>query len=205
MPYYVVFTTKPKSSSLSREIAADSTITATLLRQVTIDSSQSQPSSSYTSSTPPTPPSSATEDSDSQGSSSLYIPSKKRLLKRMVRSAPPTLRQPSRTDSFAAGADPERNKPLPDLPIVMQDSRILHTEVSVGFPKRPRNPGDHRGHGSVEAQTSLPDGLFKGKMHFSSGMLPTIDWAGLSVRYYLDVSVLFGQDEMRSRIPIRLY
>ena len=55
-------------------------------------------------------------------------------------------------------------------------------------------------------------------------MLPAFDWAGirvkvrlvqwepttaswliwLSLQYYLDVSVIFGQDQVRARVPVRL-
>ena len=59
-------------------------------------------------------------------------------------------------------------------------------------------------------------------MQLDKNMLPSIDWAGLSVKvrlfrrigedpahmtipqYFLEVSVLFGQDECRARIPIRI-
>ncbi|KAI0066841.1 hypothetical protein BV25DRAFT_1819957 [Artomyces pyxidatus] len=201
LPFFVVFSTTPKSPSLAREIAADATITVSLLRQVTIDSSRSRPSSLYSSSGPPTPPSSATEDSDSQASSSLYVARKNKLFHRVVRSAPPVLLRSSRlTDE-----QPPRDKPLPDLPVVMQDTRILQTDVSIGFPKRPRHHTDSNGHGSLESQKALPDGLYKGKLHLNKAMLPTIDWAGLSVKYYLETSVLFGQDEMRARVPVRIY
>ncbi|KAI0052143.1 hypothetical protein FA95DRAFT_1602103 [Auriscalpium vulgare] len=204
LPFFVVFSTTPKSPALAREIAADATITVSLLRQVTIDSSQSRPSSLYSSSTPPTPPSSATEDSDSQASSSLYIPRKNKLFRRVVRSAPPVLPRQSRPTEERM-TSPIVDKPLPNLPIVMQDTRTLQTDVSIGFPKRPRSLSDPSGHGSIESHKSLPDGLYKGKLPLNKSMLPTIDWAGLSVRYYLDVSVLFGQDEMRARLPVRLY
>jgi len=32
-----------------------------------------------------------------------------------------------------------------------------------------------------------------------------IQWAGVSVKYFLEVSVLFGQDEQRVRVPVRIY
>ncbi|EED77397.1 predicted protein, partial [Postia placenta Mad-698-R] len=35
-------------------------------------------------------------------------------------------------------------------------------------------------------------------------MLPSIDWEDLNVKYFLEVSVVFGQDETRARVPIRV-
>ncbi|TFY83541.1 hypothetical protein EWM64_g488 [Hericium alpestre] len=90
------------------------------------------------------------------------------------------------------------------MPTAISESRILHTDVSIGFPKRPRK---HTGgaHPSLEEQKALPDGLYKGKMPLEKGMLPCVDWAGLGVKYYLEVSVLFEQDDMRARVPVRIY
>ncbi|KAA1472559.1 hypothetical protein DENSPDRAFT_778464 [Dentipellis sp. KUC8613] len=222
--YFVVFSTTPKSPSLAREIASDATITVSLFRQVTINPSQAAaPSSislssssrisasSSSSSTPGTPPGSVSEESDSQATSSLYIPRRNKLFTRVVRSAPPILLRTPRPHgdepphSTMPPPPPAKDKPLPELPTVITDSRILHTDVSIGFPKRPRQHTDQSGHPSLHSQKSLPDGLYKGKMQLNKGMLPNVNWAGLSIKYYLEVSVLFGQDDMRARVPIRIY
>ncbi|KAJ6481907.1 hypothetical protein C8R45DRAFT_314523 [Mycena sanguinolenta] len=44
----------------------------------------------------------------------------------------------------------------------------------------------------------------KSKILLHRDMLPSIDWAGVSVKYYMDISVLFGQDELRARVPLRI-
>ena len=79
-----------------------------------------------------------------------------------------------------------KDKPLPPIPAGKQgisDTRILQTDVCVGFPKRPRNRiQPHEQHPSIDAHTSLPDGLYKGKLQLNKNMLPTIDWAGLVVK-----------------------
>ncbi|TFY80936.1 hypothetical protein EWM64_g3077, partial [Hericium alpestre] len=79
--YFVVYHTTPKSLALAREIAADATITVSLVRQVTINPKQAAPSLSLSSSSvlssssaPSSPPASASDESDSQATSSLYIP-----------------------------------------------------------------------------------------------------------------------------------
>lgn len=67
----------------------------------------------------------------------------------------------------------------------------------------------------------MPDGLYKGKIYLSKDMVPGVDWPGASIKvslfrqlydwhltqtsqYYLDVTVLFGQDAARACIPIRV-
>ncbi|KAF8137355.1 hypothetical protein EV363DRAFT_1317746 [Boletus edulis] len=71
-------------------------------------------------------------------------------------------------------------------------SRTLQTQVSIGFPKRPR---------ANDMAQNLPDGLYKGKVQLSMDMLPNINWPGISVKHYLDVSVLVGQDAVRACVP----
>ena len=55
LPFFVVFTTTPRSASLAREIAADATISVSLIREVTVQE---------TVLLPPTPPYSPTGSSD---------------------------------------------------------------------------------------------------------------------------------------------
>ncbi|KAK7034491.1 hypothetical protein VNI00_012338 [Paramarasmius palmivorus] len=188
IPYYVVFTTNPRSLTLTKEIASDATISVTLLRKITVTEPSSLPP------TPPQTPSSASEESDS---------SRGKLLKRVVR---------SRAGSFSwnpkspADEPYDREKPLPRLPMhtVFTESRPLHTSICIGFPKRPRHQAGPEKHPTLDSQAALPDGLHKAKFVLSKNMLPSIDWSGVSVKYYLDVSVLVGQDDVRARVPIRI-
>ncbi|KAG8216768.1 hypothetical protein J3R82DRAFT_7012 [Butyriboletus roseoflavus] len=66
------------------------------------------------------------------------------------------------------------SKPLPELSQeVFSVSRTLETQLSIGFPKRPR---------ANAASQSLPDGLYKGRVQLSKGMLPSMDWPGITVK-----------------------
>ncbi|KIK56667.1 hypothetical protein GYMLUDRAFT_1012811 [Collybiopsis luxurians FD-317 M1] len=184
IPYYVVFTTTPRNPVLAKEIATDATVSATLIRQITV----TEPSSF-----PPTPPRTPSGGSDeSEGIRGVQ------LLKRVVKPLSPRSSDEALEDV---------NKDLPRLPMhaVFNDSRMLHTSICIGFPKRPRQHtrADQK-HPSLEAQSSLPDGLHKAKFNLNKDMLPSIDWSGVSVKYYIDVSVLVGPDNLRARIPIRV-
>ncbi|KAF9061548.1 hypothetical protein BDP27DRAFT_1337948 [Rhodocollybia butyracea] len=182
IPYYVVFTTTPRNPALAREIASDATISATLMRQITVTEQSCLPPS------PPQSPSASDESSENRGV---------QLLKRVVKPLSPRL-----SDEVL-----EDMKPLPRLPMhaVFNDMRMLHTTICIGFPKRPRQQtARDDAHPSLEAQSSLPDGLHKAKFNLHKDMLPSIDWAGVSVKYYIDVSVLVGSDNLRARIPIRV-
>ncbi|EMD35360.1 hypothetical protein CERSUDRAFT_116150 [Gelatoporia subvermispora B] len=185
IPHYVVFTTTPRSPALAREIASDATISVSLVRQVNINALASSPSPSPT----------TTSASSSEEFEETPRPRKRKFLKRRtVKSAPPTLGRS------------RRDKPLPQLPAEgASETRTLHTEVVIGFPKRPRmRMQPHQRHPSLDEYASLPDGLYKGKMPLDRHILPAINWDGLSVKYYIDVSVVFGQDEMRARVPVRI-
>ncbi|THH19128.1 hypothetical protein EW146_g1996 [Bondarzewia mesenterica] len=171
IPYFVIFSITPKSVSLAREVASDATITVSLLRQVTIDPSQSRTNSVYPS-PPSTPPSPASDESESP---SLYSLRRNKLFNRVVRS-------PSTSCSTDAPQPLPRNKPLPELPAVISESRILQTNVSIGFPKRPRHHTNPRGHPSLESHSSLPDGLYKGRLRLSKSLPPSIDWPGLGIK-----------------------
>lgn len=177
IPFFVVFRTKPYSHTLAREIAADATVAVSLVRQVTV---LSRPTLTYS------PTSSVTSSEDSDTPQTPLTP-KRRLLHRVVKS----------TNSFAAGSQtspvesrrsgrsvqPSPDKPLPPLPIGISDTRTLQTDVSIGFPKRPRRRTTaHERHPSLEGHTALPDGLYKSKLRLEKNMLPSLEWAGLSVR-----------------------
>ncbi|KAI0792482.1 hypothetical protein C8Q75DRAFT_804856 [Abortiporus biennis] len=201
IPYFVVFSTKPRSALLAREIAVDATIAVSLLRQVTILTSRSNMTPSHLATASLSSSSNSGDDSDGPSTT------RKRIFQRVAKSASSPL---SRQRSFHSSLQSSpQDKPLPDLPPNPRpgvlETRTLQTEVSIGFPKRPRNPTrDHAQHPSLDQHTSLPDGLYKGNMKLHKNMLPSIDWAGLSVKYFIEVSVLFGQDELRARIPIRI-
>ena len=178
--YFVVFTTNPRSTTLAREIAADATISVSLLRDIRIDS--------ITPRYPPTPLSST--PSTSSDESDMPPVASRRLLKRVVKSPGSMVRTPtlkritSQTRLSEVVSPSERDKPLPQLPSPgMSESRALQTDVSIGFPKRPRyrcEPG--RKHPSLEAHKSLPDGLYKGKIQLDKHLLPAFDWSGLRVK-----------------------
>ncbi|KAI0631232.1 hypothetical protein C8Q77DRAFT_195003 [Trametes polyzona] len=189
IPYFVVFTTTPRSATLAREIAADATISVSLQREVRIDATTPL----YALPSPTPTPSTSSDESEFPPVSS------RRLLKRVVtvRSAP---------SSLARARHPPKDKPLPRLPSPgIHETRALHVDVCIGFPKRPRYRCEpHQKHPPLESHASLPDGLYKGKIQLEKHMLPAFDWAGLRVKYYLDVSVIFGQDQMRARVPIRI-
>ena len=156
------------------------------------------------------------------------------ILKRMVKSGPQRLgKSPSCNDIRFASLVNKDLPPLPPLSptgaVAYTETKILQTRMSIGFPKRPRSACAPDEHPSLEAHAALPDGLYKGRVHLNPQLLPSIDWAGLNVKvsyfprfhgndhgrsilvlimdsqYYIDVSVLFGQDELRARVPVRVF
>ncbi|GJE94838.1 hypothetical protein PsYK624_110130 [Phanerochaete sordida] len=193
VPFFVVFTTKPRSAALAREIAADATIAVSLLRQVTV---LSGPSPLYS-------PTSSQSNVSSEESDTRPAPKRSLLRRRIVKSSPSS---PSGSLRSSQKPAPSQDKPLPPIPQGVSDMRSLHTDVCIGFPKRPRNRmAASQRHPSLEDNASLPDGLYKGKLRLDKSMLPSIEWAGLTVKYFVEVSVVFGQDELRARIPIRIF
>ncbi|KIJ59377.1 hypothetical protein HYDPIDRAFT_162488 [Hydnomerulius pinastri MD-312] len=192
IPYFVVFTTTPRSSCLTKEIAADATIAISLIRKVTINPQGPQ--------LPPTPPETPPPSDESDSPFSPATPRHRLLKRRVAKLTTPSLtvvRTPRTPEEpFAAAV---KYKPLPELPQEsFSETRTLETQICIGFPKRPRTQKN------LQAQHNLPDGLYKGKLQLSKDMLPGVDWPGVSVKYYLDVSVLFGQDAVRARVPIRV-
>ncbi|KAF9652634.1 hypothetical protein BDM02DRAFT_3183340 [Thelephora ganbajun] len=214
IPFFVVFTTQPRSKTLCREIAADATIAVSLLRKVTVNIERP-----YT--IVPRPHTAPATHQKGQGPPSAWMmgshleevgsrSTTTSILKRMVKSAPPRLmKSPSYNDIRSAFSI---NKELPPLPlpsppsaVTYTETRTLKTRMSIGFPKRPRSACAPDEHTSLGAHAALPDGLYKGKVNLNPQLLPSIDWAGLNVKYYMDVSVLFGQDELRARVPVRIF
>ncbi|THH12127.1 hypothetical protein EW145_g194 [Phellinidium pouzarii] len=90
--------------------------------------------------------------------------------------------------------------------IHLSDSRTLHTDVSIGFPKRPKgvapSPGSHP---SLETVSALPDGLYKGCIPLQRDWFPSVRWETLSIEYYLQVSVIFDNSEFKGQVPLRLH
>ncbi|KAG6849370.1 hypothetical protein H0H93_009064 [Arthromyces matolae] len=164
IPYFVVFTTTPRSPELAKEIASDATISVSLLQQISVTEQTVAPP------TPPRTPSTPGDESDA-----------------------PRKETPDPLD-----------KPLPPLPSqTFTVTTTLQNRICIGFRKRPRHQlTETGGHPTLEAHASLPDGLLKDKILVPKDNLPCIDWAGLSVKYYLDVSVLVGADIYRARIPV---
>ena len=188
IPFFVVFTTQPRSKTLCREIAADATIAVSLLRKVTVNIQRpctivSRPyAASVTHLKGQGPPSawavgSNLEDIDSR-------PTATTILKRMVKSAPPRLMKSSSCNDLRSAFS--INKELPPLPpsgaVSYAETRTLQTRMSIGFPKRPRSACAPDEHPSLEAHAALPDGLYKGKINLNPQLLPSIDWAGLNVK-----------------------
>ncbi|XP_006463394.1 hypothetical protein AGABI2DRAFT_208146 [Agaricus bisporus var. bisporus H97] len=188
IPYFVVFTTSPRSPSLAQEIAADASISVSLIRQITVTEQTGLPP------TPPMTPSS--EDLESLASSGSL--NKGRLLRKVTWGLP--RQASSRSMSFDS-----REKPLPEVPTqTFSESRIIRSDMCIGFQKKPRFQCDAGNHPPLGAQLSLPDGLYKAKISLNDDMIPSMDWYGLLVKYYLDVSVLIGQDELRGRVPLQI-
>ena len=167
IPYFVVFTTTPRSADLAKEIAADATISISLVRQVTITEAPSLPP------TPPYTPSTSNEDLSSSRPGGFG---------RVARSGRfRVVKPPKSLDDLLEGCD----KPLPRLPaqVVLSVSHTLQNTICIGFPKRPRHQGCEQGsHPSLSTQASLPDGLHKDKIQLNKTMLPSIDWAGVSLK-----------------------
>ncbi|KAJ7108539.1 hypothetical protein C8R44DRAFT_713774 [Mycena epipterygia] len=189
IPYFVVFTTTPRSSTLAREIASDATISISVFSQVTITEAATLPI---------TPPQTPLSEESSSDSLSFHQPRTK-LLRRVRSRTSPWSPRPLE--------ESETEKPLPRLPTqtAFSETQTLHTGICIGFPKRPRHQqSSTKVHPSLQAHQTLPDGLHKAKIPLNRDMLPSIDWAGVSVKYYMDISVLFGQDELRARVPLRI-
>jgi len=214
--------------------------------------------------TPPTPPSAMTVANltVTPSASSSKERGHKRMLQRVVRSAPPVLsgfrfgasarggEAESESGSPLATSTPSSSvwrKPLPTIPqegddavprrdndeeatrkkpsrpsesnnvtVVelipskdkyrVTDSRTLHTDVSVGFPKRPKGRTIAAGsHPSLETVSSLPDGLYKGSIPLQKGWFPSLQWDGLTIEYFLEVSVIFDNAVFKGHVPIRLF
>lgn len=165
IPYFVVFTTNPRSLTLAKEIAADASISVSLIRQITVTEQTCLPP------TPPITPSSDDPDSPT---------GRGKLLRKVAKN----VHQRQRSARSDLSPDP-RDKPLPELPTqTFLETRTIRSDMCIGFQKRPRHQCDPGSHPSLDAQMSLPDGLYKAKIPLKSDMLPCIDWYGLSVKVW---------------------
>ncbi|KAJ7813685.1 hypothetical protein B0H14DRAFT_3749386 [Mycena olivaceomarginata] len=94
---------------------------------------------------------------------------------------------------------------LPSLPsrTIFSDIQTVYTGMSIGFPKRPRHTSSSsKAHPTLEEARCLPDGLYKDTIPLGRDILTSFNWGGISVKYYFEVSVLLGQDELRAKDPI---
>lgn len=204
LPFFVVFTTQPRSPALAREIATDAAVSVFLLRKITMADQVILPP------TPPETPVSASHEIDNNKSNILRNVRSFSFRPKTPQKASPDryqLESPSTPiDSSSSSPCPFREKPLPRLPTqtVFTNTQTLRVHVKDGFPKRPRHPQDSRKHPTLEEMAQLPDGLYRSTIPLAENLLPSIEIAGLSVKYYLDVSVSFGQDDLRARIPVRV-
>ncbi|KAF7977345.1 hypothetical protein HWV62_4139 [Athelia sp. TMB] len=192
VPYYVVFTTTPRSSTLARDIAVNATISVTLVRYVSVNIPSRLPPS------PPMTPLGSAEDSDS--SSSHRMPLRQRKFFGRARSnTGPSL--PSRIDESASRRSIHNNArifapPPPNPPFT--ETRNLITQLGEGFPKRPRRRKDQVHPAADRGTNGLPDGLLKGELKLEADMLPSINWAGISVK----ASSSFGCASLRIKALI---
>ncbi|KAG6377543.1 Vps16, C-terminal region-domain-containing protein [Boletus reticuloceps] len=153
--YFVVFATNTGSPCLIKEIAADATIVVSLTRKITF----SLHPTPQTPTLPDTPPTS--DDSDN----AYPFTPRSKLLRRSIKTP---IQSHIRNESFPA------NRSASEFPReAFSVSRTLQTQVSIGFPKRPR---------ANDMAQNLPDGLYKGKVQLSKDMLPNVNWPGISVK-----------------------
>ncbi|KAJ7785199.1 hypothetical protein DFH07DRAFT_787011 [Mycena maculata] len=188
IPYFVVFTTTPRSKSLAREIAADATISVSVSSQVSITEVVAFAS---------TAPESIFSDRSSDSRRSLF---KRNPMKR-IRSKTSLMSSTSSYDSQEPAYKP-RPRLLPGP--TFSDTRRIYSKICIGFPKRPRHRSNNGSHPSLEAHRVLPDGLYKDTISLNRNMLASFEKSGISLKYFLDISVLVGQDELRANIPLRI-
>ncbi|KAF7325802.1 hypothetical protein MKEN_00430800 [Mycena kentingensis (nom. inval.)] len=213
IPYFVVFTTTPRNATLAREIATDATISISVTSQF------------FYKEEPPVQSMVDTQMSE-QSTDSRQGRLKRKVAQRM-RSATSFWSPTSSMDMSIGGIDSmvsstftdtsairsrsnskssrlETSSPLLPTPppTTFTDTQLVHKSMSIGFPKRPRQSA--KNHPTLEAHRSLPDGLFKDKIALHRDMLPSINWGGISLKYFFDVSVTMGTDELRARVLLRV-
>ncbi|KAF7351672.1 hypothetical protein MSAN_01600100 [Mycena sanguinolenta] len=188
MPFFVVFTTTPRSPSLAREIAGDATITITVSSEICVLEESNPPN-----------PITRTVSNESTNSESRF--------NRLTSSVFKGLKSKTSSSSLRSVSRSTPTTPLPRISPrkAFFESQIVHHGISIGFPKRPRHASNSgRTHPSLDEAQSLPDGLYKDKIPLGRNILTSFNWGGVSVKYYLEVSVLLGQDELRAKILLRV-
>ncbi|KAJ7260471.1 hypothetical protein B0H12DRAFT_1181924 [Mycena haematopus] len=187
IPFFVVFTTTPRSSSLAREVAGDATITVSISSEVCVLEKSNQPIPAQTG----TVSNDFIADSRfSRLTSSVFRGLKSRSLSSLHSDSHGTL-----------------STPLPRLSSrkAFSDTQTVYHGISIGFPKRPRHStSSTKTHPSLDEVRLLPDGLYKGKIPLGRNILTSFNWGGISVKYYFEVSVSLGQDELRAKILLRI-
>ncbi|KAJ7032374.1 hypothetical protein C8F04DRAFT_658057 [Mycena alexandri] len=185
IPFFVVFTTTPRSPNLAREIAADASISVSISSHICVTESTAIPTASAAES--------VLSDRSSESRSSRF---KTKMIRRLRSSA-----------SVASYQSAESHNPLPvssPRPAFF-DIQTVYKGISIGFPKRPRHrASDQKTYPSLEEHRSLPDGLYKDKIPLNREILASINWGGISVKYFFEVSVLVGQDELRAKILLQI-
>ncbi|KAF8140949.1 hypothetical protein K438DRAFT_1785263 [Mycena galopus ATCC 62051] len=195
--YFVVFTTTPRSQTLAREIASDATIAVSLCSRVTItaDAAVALPIVD-------TPPQTPLSTKSQAAESPLTLQPGTKLFSRLS------------WWSQGGGGEDAKSQPLP-LPLPPPESpaesrpvfsavQTVQSSMCIGFTKRARH---QQSGGSVSGQLplpALPDGLHKSTIPLDQDIPPSINWGGVAVEYYMDISVLFGQEELRERVPLRI-
>ncbi|KAJ7635239.1 hypothetical protein FB45DRAFT_1057120 [Roridomyces roridus] len=212
VPYFVVFTTAPRSKTLAREIAADATISISVSSQLRITEVLSPFAKAATFVVSTTD---ISESSESRSSlSSRFKPKFDMKRIKHVRSSKSSLwasaSQPSQpslaeSDGTSTNMTARDLPPLPPRLTTFSAVQTIYSKICLGFPKRPRQAGAGSGsHPSLATQRSLPDGLHKDCIPLHPRMLASFQRNGVSLKYYLEVSVSIGQDELRANIPIRI-
>lgn len=159
--FFVAFTTTPNDKSLATLIASDATITLNISCTYRFDPNQAAAHSSKTN-----------QSSARETIWKWNEPPVSPLTRKPLRRSSTKGKRQSLDDSGK-----EKDKPLPTLPPpTAEDGEttvMLLSTTRTGFPHRPKRKPD---------QTNLPDGIWKGQLNYQWWMIPSLDWAGLSVK-----------------------
>lgn len=63
---------------------------------------------------------------------------------------------------------------------MVSERRALLSNVSEGFTKKGKMPGKRTS--DVSMSMMVPDGIYRSELRLNGGMLPSVDWAGVSVK-----------------------
>lgn len=169
------------------------------------------------------------ESGTSDASSSLYRTRREKMLQEKLgvrrHSAPlilfraPPPRPPSSTASFATPPPPAEDGRTtiydtesmysaisgPEVREValVSETRVLLSDTSEGFTKRGKLPGKRRS--DMSMAMVVPDGMYRGELRLNGGMLPSIDWAGVSVQVWISFGLCPTHEADTSlccRIPV---